>query len=418
MATVQQAGNAPIAVIGAGVVGTATALTLRRRGHAVTLFDARLPGTATSSGNAALFATGQCLPLAQPGVLRQIPSLLRDPTGPLVLRWRYLPRLLPWLLRFVAASRPQRVAAASQALASLLRPSLDCWLDLLGQQASSLVHRKGVLYVYDDPAKLRAGEADAALRRDYGVRIEKLAAPELRQLEPALKPGLAGGLFHPDYAHAADPLQVVTALADSFVRAGGHLIREEVRGFVFGDDGPNHIATSAAAHPCGRIVLAAGIWSKPLAAALGIRVPLESERGYHMMLPEPGLRLRLPVLYGDHRVALTPLAGGLRVSGTMELAGLAAPPDPRRHAMLLTLAQRLLPALGTGAAKPWMGHRPSTPDSLPVIGRSPHFTNVYFAFGHGHLGLTLGAITARLIAELIEGTAPALDLAPFRPERF
>ncbi len=282
-----------------------------------------------------------------------------------------------------------------------------------------MVQRTGWLVIYESDAafgKARASKVE--FRRRAGIEVEVLDARGVHELEPALGDAVRHGVYYPEVAKASDPHRLVQVLAAHFQREGGALLRERVTGFAFGARGVAAVHTDAATHAPDAVVLAAGAHSGPLAAQLGSRVPLETARGYHAMLPEPGVAPRVPVISGDFHCAITPLEGGLRVGGTVEFAGLAAPPNYGRVDKLLSVARRVLPGLNDAGHTRWMGHRPALPDSLPVLGRSPRHANAYFAFGHGQVGLTAAAITGRLIAEAIGGRPASLALAPYRAERF
>ncbi|MFO0997865.1 MAG: FAD-dependent oxidoreductase [Alphaproteobacteria bacterium] len=408
-----------IAVIGAGVVGLATALKLRRLGHRVTLYDPEPPGSMTSFGNAALIATSFVVPLAMPGFWKQIPEMLLDPLGPLAFRWGHMPSMLPWFLKILRASTPREVDRIAAMLVALVGRSIEAWQTLLGAESSArLLKREGVLQVFRDPRKLAAMETEVALQRRHGVRVERIAAAELPQFEPALARDLLDALFYPDVAHCIDPATLSAELASAFAREGGELQKLRVRQIEMDADGRPTIVGEAASERADRAIITAGIWSKALVEPLGTRVALESERGYHLMLPQPRVQLRRPVRAGDHRFVMTPLAGGLRLAGTAEFAGLDAPPNWRRADLFLEPARALLPGLDGRDAVRWMGHRPSSPDSLPIIGALPGLPRIICAFGHGHLGLTLGAVTAEIVAALTSRRPPPVDIAPLRPGRF
>jgi D-amino-acid dehydrogenase len=409
-----------IAIIGAGVVGLATALELRRRGHDVTLFDSEEPGSQTSSGNMALLSPAHVTPLVLPGFWKDIPSMLLDPLGPLAIRWTYAPALLPWFFRLLKASAPREVARITAALSRVAPRSQSSWRALLGERdAMSLIRHEGLLFVYRKPANLAAAGIEAKLRADAGVRVERLEPEAVYQMEPALARDLAGAYFYPDVSHVADPKRVCDTAAAQFRAIGGRIVRQGVRGlWVEADGRPRLQLHDGTATVFERAVIAAGIWSTTLTTPLGLRVPLESERGYHLMLPTPGVTLRRPVSNGDLRFMMTPLEHGLRLGGTAEFAGVGAAPNWKRAEKFLAPAQSLLPGLSGAGAKPWMGHRPSTPDSLPVIGPVPGHPRLICAFGHGHLGLTLGAITAGIVADCVDGKAAQDDARPFDPARF
>lgn len=409
-----------VVVIGAGIVGLAAARWLQRDGHQVTLLDPAPPGTGASFGNAGCLSPSSIVPLSGPGLLRQVPGWLRDPSGPLKLRWRHLPRAAPWLLRFVRAGHPDRADRLAAALHTLLAPVHDTVETLLpGAGASGLVRRDGSLIVYRTAEGWRGGQRSWSVRRDNGIAWQELEPEALRALDPALAPGLYRGVLLPGNGHVLDPHGLVARLAADFADAGGVLLRTQATGFTFEETRLRAVGTPDGPVPADAAVLAAGAQSRRLAGLLGDRVPLESERGYHLMLDAVDAMPRYPTLHAEDRFVATPLAAGLRLTGTVELAGLAAPPDWRRAHALLPLARRLYPGLATArGGAVWMGHRPSTPDSLPVIGRSRRSPDVVHGFGHGHLGLTGGPFTGRLVAELVAGRPSAIDLAPFSPGRF
>ena len=412
-------GRRHFTVVGAGTVGVCCAYALLRDGHRVTLIDRDEPGRRCSFGNGGIIQVGASVPVATPGVLRQVPGMLLDPDGPLVIRWSHLPRLVPYLVRFIAAARPERVERISIAIAALLDGAIDAFRDLLGAAgALDAIADTGELHVYQSEAAYRGARAAHDMRRRRGVWVEDLSADEVRQLVHSITHSVRRGVFLPDCLTATNPFHLTTRLVDAFLRDGGVVLRETLQDIEIASDRRLALLTDAGRHEVDRLVLATGAWSKRWAAKLGARIPMDSERGYHVMLSDPGVDLPVPVLSGDHRFGITPMVDGIRLAGTAELASLDAPPDYRRAEMMIPLAKALLPDLQVESRGNWMGHRPSTADSLPVIGRAPRFPEVFFAFGHGHLGLTLGPITAKLITELAAGRPPPVDTAPYGAERF
>ena len=405
-------------VIGAGIVGVSTALYLQRDGHAVTLIDRRGPASGASFGNAGGVVSAACAPLGMPGVLRRVPGMLMDPTGPLVLRWRYLPRIAPWLVRLLWASRPSRVEAIADAKAALSRGAEAAWRTLAEQAGiAELVRPVGWLEVYETDAGLAASDAERDLMARRGLPFEVLNADELRQLEPSLAPIFKHGFFMPSCSFVANPGRAVEGLAEDFVARGGRLVTAEVTGFGLAGRPYRVLAASGEAFHCEAIVLAAGAWSRGLARQLGASVPLDTERGYHLMLPtaEPGLRR--PVVHGEQNFVLCPMELGTRLTCQSEFAGLEAPPDFRRARAYLAAAKRMLPSLELQEQSAWLGFRPSMPDSLPVLGPAPGLADVYLGFGHGHYGLTQGPVTGRILADLVAGRDPEIDLKPYRAGR-
>jgi glycine/D-amino acid oxidase-like deaminating enzyme len=408
-----------IIIVGAGIIGMSCALSLRREGHQVTVLDFGGPGEGTSKGNAGAIASAGIVPLSGPGMLTQIPRWLLDPVGPLAIRWRYLPRALPWLLRFVAAGRADRVEAQATALRSLYERAYETYQPLLQfAGASGLFQRLGYVAAYETDAAWRKDQGGFALRRRRGVAMRELDAAALHALEPTLAPNFRHGMHYTENGHVADPYLLVRKFADAFTAGGGVIKTERVADCALDGGAGVRIVTDHGEHRAECLVIAAGARSHHLAARLGSRVPLETQRGYHATLPNPGVTPRLPVSSGERKFLSTPMAMGLRFAGTVEFAGLDAPPDWRRAEVLVAAGKQIFPGLDGANPSFWMGHRPCLPDSLPVIGPAPQSRNVLYAFGHGHLGLTGGAVTGQIIADLVANRAPPTDITPFRVDRF
>jgi len=409
-----------VGVIGAGMVGVCTASWLQRDGHSVFLVEAGEPGHGASFGNAGCFNGSSVTPVSMPGVIKHVPRWLFDPVGPLSLRWSYLPAIAPWLVRFVRAGTPEKVHAHARALRSLVGPTLEALKPLISAAgAEDLVHRLGHLYVYRSVGSLERDRLAWELRGENGVEIDEFDADELRQLEPALSRDYVRGVLVRENGHTSNPLKVVERLLEHFVRSGGEIVRARAHGFRLDGGRLAAIETDIGDLPADTAIVCAGAYSKPLAAALGDRVPLETERGYHLMLSDPESMPRIPT--ADKFVA-TPMETGLRFAGTVELAGLAAPPDWRRARILLAQGRKMLPGLAASHPEErisvWMGHRPSLPDSLPVLGPSRGSPDVIYAFGHGHVGMTAAPMTGKIVADLVAGRPPAIDIAPFAAGRF
>ncbi len=408
-----------IAVVGAGIVGVSCALHLQRDGHDVTLIDPRAPGTATSFGNAGAIVTGAVVPNSTPALWRDIPRMLLDRHSAVRVRWRYLPRITPWLIRFLLAGRDTRVNAIADALHPLVTRAYDAHRELIVLSgAADLVRPVGWLKVYETEAAFVGTRYDRDIMAARGVRCDVLGSDEIRQLEPALARRYVRALFQPDSAFVASPHRLVQCYAAQFQRLGGSIAQERVRG-VQPVDGGVHLDCELGFRAFDAVVIAAGAWSRELARQVGDRVPLDTERGYHLNI-EPGEagELRRPVMFPDRGFVLAPMLDGIRLTSGVELAGLHAPPDFSRIRRLLPAAREALPGLSDRVTREWMGYRPSTPDSLPVIGRSPRCRAVFYAFGHQHLGLTLGPITGRLIAAMAADRQPEFDLMPYRVGRF
>ncbi|MFG6158773.1 NAD(P)/FAD-dependent oxidoreductase [Halomonas sp. 1390] len=409
-----------VAVVGAGVVGMTTALALQRQGFEVTVLDPEAPGSGASYGNAGFLATELIDPLATPATLRLAPRLLLDPHGALALPLRYLPRLTPWLARFAAAARPTRVTQGREALAALNGVAVAAWRRCLADiGAEEELVASGYLLVWESPAGRARARAQMAHLRHWGHEVEWLEAEALREREPGLTGALSHGLFCPGGHQVRDPHALVTRLAEAFVARGGTLCQARVARLEPRGEGVR-LHTDQGPVMAGQAVVAAGAWSHRLAAGLGLSIPLETERGYHLTLPARGQALRQPVGSAERRCVMTPMDCGLRVVGFTELGGLSLAPIRRRYGSLRRHAEALLrdPAGLDDTAEEWMGFRPTLPDSLPVIDTHPDHAGVHFAFGHQHLGLTQAAVTAELLAARMAGEAPALDLAPYRVTRF
>ena len=412
-----------VGVIGAGMVGVCAASWLQRDGHKVFLIEAGEPGHGASFGNAGCFNGSSVTPVSMPGVIRNVPRWLFDPLGPLSLRWGYLPAIAPWLVRFIRAGTPEKVHAQARALRPLVGPTLEVLKPLISAAgAEDLVHRLGHLYVYRSAESLGKDRFAWELRRENGVEIDEFDADELRQLEPALSRDYVRGVLVRENGHTSNTLKLVERLLTQFLRSGGELVHARAHGFRLDGRRLAAIQTDTGDLPADAAILCAGAYSKSLAAALGDRVPLETERGYHLMIQDPESMPRIPTADADGKFVATPMDTGLRFAGTVELAGLAAPPDWRRARILLAQGRKMLPGLAASHPEErisvWMGHRPSLPDSLPVLGQSRASSDVFYAFGHGHVGMTAGPYTGKVIADLVAGRPAPIDLAQFRPDRF
>jgi D-amino-acid dehydrogenase len=409
-----------VLVIGAGIIGVAISLRLRQEGREVLLIDRECVAAQASRGNAGALAFSNVLPLASPGILRRAPRWLMDPLGPLAIRPRYLPRLVPWLFRFWRASRRDRVRAGTAAQAALMELSAaETPLLLAAAGASHMLRSDGVLHLYESEAELRASQPGWQARAEHGIAFTHLHGSQaIAELQPGLSPSLVAATFVPGWKTVSDPLRVTEALAGEFERRGGRIRRADAVALAPGLDGVEVQVRDGAALVARGVVIAAGAWSHRLARTLSEHIPLETERGYNTTLPVDAFDLKRPLTFDGHGFVVTPLACGVRVGGAVEFAGLDAPPNFARAAAMLGLAKRFMPGLRTEGGREWMGFRPSLPDSLPAIGPAAADNRVIYAFGHGHLGLTQAAATARLVADIIGGRQPPLDLAPFRPQRF
>jgi D-amino-acid dehydrogenase len=409
---------ARIGIAGAGIIGCATAVHLIERGHDVTVFEKDIDGLPASVGNAGILAVPEIDPLARPDMILSAPKWLLDPLGPLTLRWQDLPALTPWLVNLLMAAMPAKVERSRAALLGLMRQALDAHEDLARMTGLS-GHMKptGALTIFDsekavDDAFRRASENAALL----GHTVEKLDAKQARARAPALEGNFAGGVFSAGYQTFLDPLALLRHL-QAYIRQRATLVDAAVATVRQEAGGVTFLARGQTPATFDKAVISAGVWSRTLVRGLGLRVLLETERGYNTTFTNPQVTLDLPVFFAEHGFVATPLQNALRVGGAVELAKPDAPANFARAAAMRQKMRRYVPSLPETGGTEWMGRRPSTPDSVPVISLCPNDPRIALAFGHGHLGLTLSAITGRKIAELLNsGGTP--DLAPFSIQRF
>ncbi len=411
-----------VAVVGGGIIGVCTALHLQRTGRSVLLIERGTPGGEASGHNGGAIS-GDCLPTGMPQVIRSLPRMLRDPRSPLAIRWRSVPGLTPWLARFALASRPSRVDHIAAALGGLMSHIVEAYRPLVaGTELESVVNQSGLLFAYASADSFAGAQFALRLRSRHGVSHDVLDAAAIAGRFPLLAGRFKHGIYLDRALYTTDPAAFTRTLAGQFVVEGGELYEGEVRGFRLRGRRVEAVQTTSGTGDAeiytGAVVICAGPWSRRLARRLGTRLPLHVERGYGIDLPDPGLKLDFPVIVSDHSVSVSPFRDGIRVTGLDELAGLSAPANFRLIERIIQGAKAAFPELRTDGATTWMRARPSMPDSLPVIGRAPQRDNAYFAFGHGHKGFGMGAITGRLIQELMDDAPPTVDLDPFRPSRF
>ncbi|MBY0611421.1 MAG: FAD-binding oxidoreductase [Beijerinckiaceae bacterium] len=413
-------------VIGAGIVGAASALALIDDGWRVTMVDPGPPGgpQAASHGNGAWINPASIIPMSMPGLWRKVPGFLLDPAGPLTIRAASLPALLPWLMRFIrAGSSVERVSRTAAVLARLLADAPARHRALAGAAGvGNLLAQRGLLYVYPDRAAFEAEALAWQLRRENGIAWTELDEAALHQQEPTLGRQYAFGILVEAGAHCLDPGAYVAALVAHAVSLGAEMRRAAAQGFMIEAGRLRAVNTSDGPISCGRVVIAAGIASRRLAELAGDRVSLASERGYHVVVEAPEAQPRLSSMPSDGKMANTLTTAGLRAAGQVELAAVDAPPDWRRADILLEHLKRAFPALPRDIPEVrltrWMGHRPSTPDGLPVIGRAAASEDIIHAFGHGHVGLAAGPMTGRLVADIAAGRTPSIAIEAFSPRRF
>ena len=411
-----------VAIIGAGIVGAATALALAEKGCRVTVFDRDEVGAGTSSGNAGGIVEGAVTPTATPGVIRALPGYLFDRDSAAVLRPSYLFQALPWLMRFLAASRPAQVRRISAALQPLVSHAMLAHKTLaIASDAQEMIQPVGWLKVYRSDAGFAKSSYDRDLMTTHGVNFSVLSASEVADLEPQLqKAAYTRGVFQPGSGFVNFPRRLVQAYFAGALARGASFIKSEVLELKNAPSGAMAVRTAQGLQSFDSVVVAAGAWSKRFVDQIGDHVSLDTERGYHISLArEGGPLLNRPVGFPENDCVLSPMHDGITVVSGDELAGLMAPPDYRRIRTLLPFVREVLPATrNMTVQREWMGFRPSTPDSLPVIDRSPKNHRVFYAFGHGHLGLTLAAITAQIVAAMVNGEAPPFDTRPYQISRF
>jgi D-amino-acid dehydrogenase len=407
-----------VAIVGAGVIGLACALYVRRAGLPVDVYDTLAPGEGASLGNAGIIAICEMLPIGRSSILRQVPRLMLSTTGPLSVQTKYLPFITPWFVRMLLVSRPAHVMRLSVHLESLLTRATSAWLDLTKNSvARSLLVTNGWLKAYQTPSNFAAAVAESKQLKDLGVKLEVLDAANVHDLEPSLI-GLCGGLFFPEAGNLRSPLSTMRALAEDARRAGVVFRRAKVARLAGSPHAPRITDAAGGETPYDRVVVAAGAWSRLLLRTLRIDLPLDTERGYHLMLPTPERSLTRPVSLPIPGYTLAQMEDGLRLTTGVEFAGLDAAPDYRRLLRMAQHARTVFPGLAQQPLSKWLGFRPSLPDSIPVIGTLRNYPAIVLAFGHGHLGITLGPLTGQMVAAIILDRTMPFDATPFSPSRF
>ncbi|WP_425073139.1 NAD(P)/FAD-dependent oxidoreductase [Sagittula sp. S175] len=408
-----------VAIVGAGIVGVSAAIWLQREGHDVVLIDRKGPGEGTSHGNGGVLASAAVVPVPVPGLWRKGPAMLFDPRQPLYLKWRYLPRLLPWLLRYMAQATEDGVTRRAKAILPIIGDSLNDHLALAeGTGAEGFVVPSDYLYIYDSHADYLKDAAYWQVRKETGFDWEVMDGPAFHAYDPVFGPAFQCAARLPDHGRITDPGRYVKTLAAHVERQGGRILTGDVSDIARENGRVSGVRVGGETLPCDTVILAAGAWSASLATKLGVKVPLESERGYHLELWEPSVMPRSPVMVASGKFVATPMEGRLRLAGIVEFGGLDAPPSQAPFRLLEDNIRKAIPGLTWAKKVEWMGHRPSMSDSLPVIGAFPGVQGAYAGFGHDHVGLTGGPKTGRLLAQLLSGREPNIDLAPYSPARF
>lgn len=409
---------AKVTVIGAGVVGLACAASLVRQQHQVTIIDPRPPGEYCSFGNAGCLSRASIVPLGLPGMWKKVPGWLLDAHGPLSIPLRNAPRVARWLWRLHQATSRERVDGIADALLPLLTTTVEKWRPLAEWAGvPELIRQDGYAFLYESRSAFESDTMGRALRQARGVALDILEGNAIRDFDPVISPRVTHMVMLPEQGHCPNPLRLSQALATRLLEHGVQFVSQAATGFDLRDGRVVGVRTDAGVMETELVVIAAGAHSHILSAQLGSKVLLETERGYHIMMLQPDRMPRVPIMSGEGKFFLTPMETGLRVAGTVELAGLDAEPNDQRADDLLKRARTIVPEVQWKQTSKWMGHRPSLPDSKPVVGRAPNVPNALFAFGHGHVGLTAAAPTAEIIADLAMGREPGIDIRPFAADR-
>ena len=418
MSDPQSSAPLDIVVIGAGIAGVASALYLQRDNHRVTVLDPRGVGEGASFGNAGTIAPTSCVPTARPDILMRVPKMLLDPTGPLKIRWSYLPRLTPWLIDLVRNSTTDRILANAQAKTALLNRAVEAYNELIAESdTEDLIVRNGILQVFETDQAFQSMLRERELQEACGHTVEVLPGEAVRQMEPAFTSNFKHAVYLENHATIRSPGDLTKRFAALFESKGGTFHQQAVSG-INREGARWRVVTNAGEYLADRVVVAAGAWSREIASMLGVRMLLDTERGYHVMVPQPEPALSRPVLLGDHSVFLVPMSDGMRVTSGVEFGGLELPPDYRRIRAMVPFAKKVLPQLEEREISAWMGFRPSTPDTRPILGELGGARGVYFATGGSHIGMTLGPIMGKITADLIAGRETGLDLEIYKPDRW
>lgn len=408
-----------IAVIGAGIVGVSTAIWLLREGHQVVLVDREGPAAGASYGNGGVLASCSIVPVSVPGLLAKAPRMLFDTNQPLFLKWRYLPKLMPWLRRYLRQGTVAQVEKRAAAMMPIIGDSLSDHLALAqGTGAERWIVPSDYLFLYRDRAHYHADAFGWQIRKAHGFDWDILEGQAWRDYDAAFGPAISLAARVGGHGRISDPGAYVKALAGHAQALGARFIKAEVTDFVRNANTITGLRVGGDTIPCDAAVLATGAWSGKLAQKLGLAPPLESERGYHLELWEPSVMPRAPVMVAAGKFVATPMEGRLRLAGIVEFGGLDAPPSRAPFRLLERNIREAMPGLTWKKTVEWMGHRPSMADSIPVLGAVPNLHGAFTAFGHDHVGLTGGPKTGRLLAQIISGQHPNLDLSPYSPARF
>ena len=405
-----------IGVIGAGIQGVCNALFLQKKGFEVTLFDRYEPGNSASYGNAGHFSPYASVSLNRPDVLLDVPAMLLSSRGPLALKWNYVPKMIPWFTRFILNCSKKKMMHTAKYMHQILDIALPAFDELFENiDLEGLVENKGILYIWDK-TNLKSRELEINMRKEIGVEQQIVTPKEIHDLEPNIKQFYHGGVFYNYARHARDPQKILLKLFDFFLQKGGKFLKVNIKDLDFDDEKPV-LRSEAQRFIFDKIVIACGAFSKKLTDKLHENIPMDTERGYHIHFKGCDNLISRPVVYQNRGFGMTPMDQGLRVVGTVEFGGLDNPLTKSRIKNLILNAKDMLDGLPEHTDE-WLGFRPTLPDFLPVIGSSKNFKNVYYSFGHHHLGWTLGAISGKIISNIIAEENTNLDLEPYKSIRF
>ena len=405
-----------IGVIGAGIQGVCNALFLQKKGFKVTLFDRDEPGNSATYGNAGHFSPYASVPLNRPDVLTDIPSMLLSSRGPLALKWNYVFKMIPWFIKFIMNCSKKNMMHTAKNMHQILNLALPAYDELFEEiDINGLVENKGIIYIWNDK-NLKSRELENNIRKELGVDHQILSPKEIHDLEPNIKPIYHGGVFYNYARHARNPKKILIKLFENFIQKGGKFLKLNVQELNFDDNKPV-IRSEVQRFIFDKLVITCGAFSKQLTDKLHENIPLDTERGYHIHFKDYDHLISRPVVHANYGFGMTPMEQGLRVVGTVEFGGLNNPLTKARIKNLIENAKEMLDGLPEHEDE-WLGFRPSLPDFLPVIGPSKNYKNVFYSFGHHHLGWTLGAISGKIISKMITNENTNLDLKPYSSLRF
>ena len=412
------AAKSSVGVIGAGIQGVCISICLIKKGFDVTLIDQEDPGKNSASyGNAGHFSPYAAVPINRPDILADVPSMLLSSTGPLALKWNYVPKMIPWFFKFIKSCSKKNMMYTTKYMHQILDLALPAYDEIFQDiDLSGLVESKGILYFWTNK-DLKSRELEIKIRNELGIKQQLLNPHEIHDLEPHIKKIYHGGILYPDARHTRNPKKILLKLFEQFIKKGGKFIKQNVKSINFTTDEKPTIKTHLNSYNFDKAVIACGAFSKKLTDQMDEKIPLDTERGYHVHFKGYDHLLSRPVIFLNKGFGITPMEQGLRVVGTVEFGGLNNPPSKKRIFNLINNAKYLFPELKEHQDE-WLGFRPTLPDYLPILGPSKNHKNLFYSFGHHHLGWTLGAISGKIISGMIAGESTNLDLAPYRSKRF